>query len=164
MAWLKGDYERAWELWSARYAAVLENPLMRLCYGHVAVLTGRAVDGRRILEELALAVPDNPFGQLAVVYQHALAGERDQVLARLTPALIGLLESDPQYCWFLGQCHALVGEVDAGLRWIEAAIAHGFINYDLLARLDPFLASLRNDPRFSALLADVRQRSDAIAL
>ena len=109
-------------------------------------------------------MPDNPFGQLAVVYQHALAGERDQVLARLTPELIGLLESDPQYCWFLGQCHALVGEVDAGLRWIEAAIAHGFINYDLLARLDPFLASLRNDPRFSALLADVRQRSDAIAL
>ena len=76
MAWMRGDYERAWALWSARLAAVMENPLMRLCYGHVAVITGRAAEGHRILEELAQAVPDNPFGQLAVVYQRALAGDR----------------------------------------------------------------------------------------
>ena len=143
MAWLRGDYERAWALWSARLAAVMENPLMRLCYGHVAVITGRPSEGHRILEELALAVPDNPFGQLAVVYQRALAGDRQQVLARLTPELIGALEGDPQYCWFLGQCHALVGEIDGGLRWIEAAISRGFINHDLLAQKDPFLANLR---------------------
>lgn len=164
MAWLKGDYERAWALWSARLAAVMENPLMRLCYGHVAVITGRASVGDRILEELAQSVPDNPFGQLAVVYRRALAGDRQQVLALLTPELVGALEGDPQYCWFLGQCHALVGEIDGGLRWIEAAMARGFINHELLAQKDPFLAGLRSDPRFDALMLQARQRSEALAI
>ena len=164
MAWFRGDYERAWALWSARLASVMENPLMRLCYGHVAFITGRAPEGHRILEELAQAVPDNPFGQLAVVYQRALSGDRQQALALLTPELIGALEGDPQYCWFLGQCHALVGEIDGGLRWIEAAMSRGFINHDLLAQKDPFLANLRSDPRFDALMQQVRQRSDAIAI
>jgi len=35
-------------------------------------------------------------------------------------------------------------------------------NYDLLARLDPFLSNLRGDPRFEALMRDVRRRADAI--
>jgi hypothetical protein len=161
---MRGDYERAWALWSPRHAGIMENPLMRLCYGHVAVITGRAAEGHRILEELAQAVPDNPFGQLAGIYQRALAGDREQVLARLTPELVGTLEGDPQYCWFLGQCHALVGEIDSGLRWIDAAIARGFINHDLLAHKDPFLANLRADPRFGALMEQARQRSDALAI
>lgn len=164
MAWLRGDYERAWALWSARSAAIVENPLMRLCYAQVAVMTGRAEEGGRLLEELAQAVPDNPFGQLAVVYQRALAGDRAQVLALLTPELISVLEGDPQYCWFLGQCHALVGDIDAGLRWIEAAIAKGLINHELLARRDPFLAALRTDARFDGLMEQVRQRSQALAI
>jgi len=164
MAWLRGDYERTWALWSARHAAVQENPLMRLCYGHVAVMTGRTAEGHRILEELAQAVPDNPFGQLAVVYQRALAGDREQVRALLTPPLISALEGDPQYCWFLAHCHALVGDIDSGLRWLEAAIARGFINHDLLARLDPFLATLRGDARFAALMEQVRQRADALVI
>ena len=164
IAWMRGDYERAWALWSARQAAVLDNPLMRLCYGHTAVNTGRASEGHRILADLAQAVPDNPFGQLAVVYQRALAGDREQALAGLTPELIGALEGDPQYCWFLGQCHALIGDVDGGLRWIEAAIARGFINHDLLAQKDPFLARLRTDPRYDALMEHVRQQADALPL
>lgn len=163
VAWFRGDYERAWALWSARLPAILENPLMRLCYGHVAINTGRSSEGQRLFEELAQADPESPFGQLAVIYQRALAGDREQVLARLTPALIGALEGDPQYCWFLGQVHALVGEVDAGLRWVEAAVALGFINHDLLAEKDPFLARLRSDPRFAELIAKVRRRSDALA-
>jgi serine/threonine protein kinase len=164
MAWMRGDYERAWALWSARQAAVLENPLMRLCYAHVAVASGRVSEGERMLADLAAALPDNPFGQLAVVYQRALAGDREQALARLTPELIGALEGDPQYCWFLAQCYALAGDVDGGLRWIDAAIARGFINYELLAAKDPFLAVLRGDPRYTALMEQVQQRRDALPI
>jgi serine/threonine protein kinase len=164
MAWLRGDYQRAWQLWSARPAAILENPLMRLCYAQVAVMTGRADEGRRLFEALAQAVPDNPFGQLAIVYQRALEGDRAQVSALLTPELISALEGDLQYCWFLAQCHALVGDIDGGLRWIEIAITKGFINHELLARRDPFLAALRTDARFDVLLENVQRRSHALAI
>jgi eukaryotic-like serine/threonine-protein kinase len=162
MAWMQGDYARAWELWSERHAAILENPLMRLVYGHVAVITGRVEEGDRILGELARSSPDSPFGQLASVYRHAFDGDREQFAVALTPALVATLEGDLQYCWFLGQCHALVGDVDGGIRWIEAAAARGFINHDLLARLDPFLAHLRTDPRFETLMQKVASLSDAL--
>jgi non-specific serine/threonine protein kinase len=162
MAWMSGDYERARMLWAERHAAVMENPLMRLVYGQVLMLTGRVDDSHRVLDELAQALPDNPFGQLAAVYLHAFKGRREDVLAGLTPALVAALETDPQYCWFLAQCHALVGDVDGGIGWVQAAVARGFINHDLLARHDPFLANLRGDPRYAALMADVERRMRAI--
>lgn len=164
MAWLNGDYERAWAQWSERPAAVMENPLMRLVYGHLAVMTGRSPQGDRILDELVRALPDNPFGQLAAVYQSAFKGDRERVLAGLTPELIATLEGDAQYCWFVGQCHALVGDVDGGIRWVEAAVSRGFINLKLLARSDPFLANLRADPRFGMLMHVVKERADAIEM
>lgn len=162
MTWLAGDYERAWALWSERRAAVMENPLMRLVYGHLAVLTGRTDEGRRILADLARAEPGNPFGQLAVIYQAAFDGDAARALAGLTPELIAMLESDPQYCWFIAQCHALAGDVAGGIRWIETAVSRGFINHDVLARLDPFLANLHGDARYKSLMRDVKQKADAI--
>ncbi len=162
MKWLGGEYERAWALWSERPGAVMENPLMRLVYGHLAVMTGRADEGRRILEDLARAEPANPFGQLAVIYQAAFDGDAARALAGLTPELIATLESDPQYCWFLAQCCALAGDIDGGIRWVDVAVSRGFINHDVLARLDPFLANLRGDPRYESLMRDVKRKVDAI--
>jgi serine/threonine protein kinase len=147
IAWMSGDFEKARTLWAEHQSAVLENPIMRLIYGHVLVATGRDEVGDRVLKELARELPDNPFGQLGAVYRHAFRDDREQTLAGLTPSLVKALESDPQYCWFLAQCHALVHDVDAGIRWVEAAVARGFINHDLLATRDPFLANLRHDPR-----------------
>jgi non-specific serine/threonine protein kinase len=163
MRWLSGDYERAWALWSERPGAVMENPLMRLVYGHLAVVTGRTDEGRRILEDLARAEPANPFGQLAVIYQAAFDGDAARALSGLTPDLIATLESDPQYCWFIAQCHALAGDVDGGIRWTDVAVSRGFINHDVLARFDPFLANLRGDPRYESLMRDVKKKRDAIA-
>lgn len=164
MTWLNGDYERAWAQWSEHKSAVMDNPLMRLIYGHLAVMTGRTAEGARLLDALARELPDNPFGQLAAVYQAAFKGDRAHALAGLTPELIAALEGDPQYCWFVAQCHALVGDADGGIRWIETAVSRGFINYGVLARFDPFLANLRSDPRFDTLMHTVKQRGEAIAI
>ena len=44
------------------------------------------------------------------------------------------------------------------IHWIEVAIERGFINHPFLARWDPFLEGLRNEPRFVALMEVVRKR------
>ena len=162
MAWLSGDYERAATEFAQRYTAVLETPLTRFIYGQILVAAGRPVDGLRELDALARAMPDNPFGQLAAAFRPALAGDREKVATLLSPSLLATLEGDPQYCWFLAQCYALAGEVDAGIRWVETAVSRGFFNHALLSTRDPFLENLRGDPRYPAVVADAERRMRAL--
>lgn len=161
LASMRGDFERAVEIFAAQYAGILDNPALRLLYGQNLALAGRLEQAHAVLGDLARALPDNPFGQLAVLYGHALKDDRDAVVAGVTPELTEVLGSDAQYSWFLAQCHALVGEVDAGIRWVETAVARGLINYPLLGKIDPFLASLRPDQRFQALMARVKRQWEA---
>ena len=162
MAWMSGDYDRAAAGFSERYTAVLETPLMRFVYGQTLVAAGHLDDGLRELDSLARAMPDNPFGQLAAAFRHALAGERDEVARLLSPPLLAALEGDPQYCWFLAQCCALAGDVDGGIRWVETAVSRGLFNHPLLSARDPFLENLRGDPRYPAVMADAEQRMRAL--
>ena len=68
------------------------------------------------------------------------------------------LGGDAQYCWFLAECYALAGDAASAIRWLQRAVSLGFINYPLLAERDPFLASLRDEPAFGSLIADVHRR------
>jgi non-specific serine/threonine protein kinase len=163
-AWMRGDFEAARLEYEAHESALFENPIFRLVYGQILMATDRPAEAHAMLDDLRRALPDNSFARLAVVYRHAFNKERDAMATALTPDLVSALEGDPQYCWFLAQCHALVGDVDAGIRWTEAAVTRGFINYPMLARLDPFLASLRDDPRYEALMEDVEHRWQSLDL
>ena len=158
MAWMSGDFARAASMFSDRYADVSGIPVMRFVYAHALVAADRGDEGHRELEATAIAMPDNPFGQLSTVFHHALLGQRDDVGAGLTPSLVAGLEGDPQYCWFLAECHALVGDVDEGVKWLQTSVSRGFLNHAMMAQHDPFLANLRSDSRFVALMADVERR------
>ena len=158
IAVIDGDYARAVRLYTSQLAALYENPLMRLMYAQALHASGRTGDGHRELEQLAEAVPDNPFGQLAVVYLRALGGDREAALAALTPGLIASLESDLQYCWFLAQCYALAEDVESGLKWLRIAVERGFVHRPLLGERDPLLANLRRDPRYPELMLEAERR------
>jgi len=163
-AWMRGDYENARALYAADEAAILTNPILRLVYAQILVASSHRDEGDRMFAQLASDMPDNPFGQLAVVYRAALNGDADAVARGLTPALVAALENDPQYCWFMGQCRALVNDIDGASQCIEAAVARGFINHPMLARLDPFLENLRTHARYQALMDDVERQWHALEL
>ena len=47
------------------------------------------------------------------------------------------------------------------MRWLREAVDRGFINYPLLAKLDPHLEPLRGAPDYEALMRQVHQRWQA---
>jgi len=54
---------------------------------------------------------------------------------------------------------AQLGRIDEALDWLAHMIrARGFVPYRYFAELDPFIAPSRGDPRFVALLAEMKDR------
>lgn len=164
VAWMRGDADLALARMTAHPEAFRDHHGRRLIYGLLLAANGRLDEARQVLEQVTRSVPGTAWGQLALAYRHAFAGDREQVRATLTPAVTDVLGSDPQYCWLLARCHALVNDVDAGIAWVGAAVDRGFINHDLLARRDPFLVSLHADPRYQTLMAEVERRMHALQI
>ena len=79
--------------------------------------------------------------------------------ALVTPSLEATVTRDGQSAWNVAACYAKLG--DRALSWLEDAISRDLIPVQFLAIVDPFMASLRGDPRFEALMdqARARQRS-----
>ena len=57
---------------------------------------------------------------------------------------------------------ATVGDLDEALYWLSRAIDLGFINHRFFAEVDPFLADLRGDPRFEALMERAREKQRGV--
>jgi hypothetical protein len=55
--------------------------------------------------------------------------------------------------------HALLGEKKEAVAWLRRAADHGFPCHPCFSA-DPNLASLRGDPAFEGLMAELRQRRE----
>ena len=162
VAWMRGDVEAALARMTERPESFREHHGRRLIYGLLLFANERPAEACAVLDEVAASVPGTALGQLARAYRHAFGRDREGVRATLTSAVTDVLATDPQHCWMLAGCYALVDDVDAGIEWVQAAVNLGFINHELLAERDPFLESLRGDPRYQALMSDVAHRTQAI--
>jgi hypothetical protein len=58
--------------------------------------------------------------------------------------------------WNVAQGYALIEEKEVALDWLENVINKGWFNYPLFSQLDPFLANIRNEPRFKKLMERVK--------
>jgi len=65
-------------------------------------------------------------------------------------------------CRMMADGYALLGRKSEALRWVRTAIEHGFINYPNLSEGALFLESLRAEPEFQALMAELKPRWEAL--
>jgi serine/threonine protein kinase len=92
----------------------------------------------------------------------ALRGDRDAVRgALIDPATRTAFRNDKEAAWLGAAACASVGDADEALDWLSAVIDMGFINHRFFAEHDPFLATLRGDPRFDALMDLAREKQRA---
>ena len=76
-------------------------------------------------------------------------------------ALRELATLDKEFSWWLASACSFAGQTDEALQWLANAIDLGFVNHRFFATIDPFLAPLRDDARFDALMARAREKQRA---
>jgi hypothetical protein len=69
-----------------------------------------------------------------------------------------LARADESYPIFPATYLAHVGEYGQAMSWLEAALAWGFSNHRFWAEHNRFLAPLRGDPRFGALIDRAKEK------
>jgi thioredoxin-like negative regulator of GroEL len=155
---MDGSFASAVEPYRQMFEMDPGNPMARLFYIWVLMLNGRTEPIAALVTSVPAEVRDTVPARLALFLTHALAGNADGVAAALTPDIDAAATATELFPRILAQGYAVAGLPDRALYWLAIAIARGFINYPFLARHDPFLASLRADPRFLQLMDLARGR------
>jgi len=158
VAMFDGRYDEALR-WTQRSVDVDPgNPTTRMVHALALAANGRADDARGLLHMVASEKPTMAWARLACAMAFALAGDREQVLTSITADLRDAAAWDDVFSWWMADCYALVGAREPALDCVQRMIELGMFNYPFLAQHDPFLAPLRGEPRFAALLEQARKQ------
>src|SRR5256885_6128610 len=161
VAMFDGRYEESLR-WTQRSVDVDPgNPTTRMMHANALAANGRVDEARGLLHTVASEKPTMAWARLACAMAYALSGDRERVLTSITPDLREAAATDDIFSWWMADCYALVGERDAALDCVQRMIDLGMFNYPFLAQYEPFLAALRDEPRFAVLLEQARKQWDA---
>jgi tetratricopeptide (TPR) repeat protein len=113
-------------------------------------------EAEALLDPWSKEVPDNAMPMMNVFLLHALRGDLTLALQSVTERWKSQAWQDYWAPFTMAEGYALLGQTAEALRWLEHAIDKGWINYPLLAEVDPWLANIRTDPQFKKLIERVK--------
>jgi serine/threonine protein kinase/cytochrome c-type biogenesis protein CcmH/NrfG len=148
-------YREAWELDP-------ESPFTGVFYGWALVHAGRTEEAIEVLAPVAARPEAGPFQSWAASMIHGLRGDREAAAAAITPGFTAAGRTTTMFSRALADCWAVAGESEAALEWLEHSVRAGLLHARYIAEGDPFLASLRGDPRFEALVHRVQAEAEAL--
>jgi TolB-like protein/tRNA A-37 threonylcarbamoyl transferase component Bud32 len=135
-------------------------PIVKAWLGIFSAYAGREEEACSLLRQVAAAA--EAWCVAGAVWDAALRQDREAFRRALADSpLVDLARMDKELSWWLADSFARAGETGDALRWLESAIDLGFVNHRFWSEIDPFLAPLRSDPRFQALMARAREKQRA---
>jgi TolB-like protein len=153
-----GRFDASLEGFRKEYEMDPQSPYTRWAYGSVLVWAGRIDEGCEVLDQAVQDAPETTFGRVAAFLTCALRGKSDEAIRVMTPELREAAWGDIQLAWMVAAVYAILGKKDEAIDWLEQAVRRGFINYPFLAEQEPFLTSIRGEPRFQSLMKEVKRR------
>src|SRR5262245_18125921 len=156
VAMFDGNYPEALT-WTQRSVDVdSANPTPRMMHALMLAANGRREEGVAMVDAVAGDTSAMAWARLAPAMACALRGQRDALLRSMPPGLRAAAQWDEIFAWWAADCFALVTEAETAIDVMERAVEFGFINAPWLSKYEPFLASLRSEPRFGRLMEEVR--------
>ncbi len=164
VALLDGEFETALRRWQETLSTGEDAPIKNFFLAIFAAYAGRLDEACDLLSKFA----DVGFGAMS-----SFSSVLRALLLQDTEAAVRLLEGqagkdyarlDKEMSWWLAAGYSFVGEADEALHWLANAIDLGFVNHVFFSTLDPFLARLRDDQRFKALMERARQKQQEFGI
>ena len=135
-------------------------PIPKMSLGIYCGYAGRKEEACTLSRQVAATGETLAF--VGAVWDAALRQDREGFRRALAEGpLLDLARMDKEFSWWLTDSFALMGDTEEALRWLESAIELGFCNHRFWSEIDPFLAPLRSDPRFQALMDRAREKQRA---
>jgi len=137
--------------------ASLEVPVFRLWLAYSLSYANRRQEALALLEQAPETLKAEDFVLRSLpLLRAALQGDRLFMTEMITADLVTAASIDCMKACFLMSFYAIVGDKDQTLKWLEAAVGRGLINYPFFNNYDPFLADIRGEPRFQKLVERVK--------
>jgi non-specific serine/threonine protein kinase len=140
-----------------------DEPILLWWLAQALAYAGREDEAASCFDKV-MAADARPLSGLSRLWRLAAGGDRESFLKALESdtQLIDTARTDEWFPNFIAACLARLGDHASAIEWLERAVGWGFSNHRFLGELSPFLAPLRGDSRFQALLEDARRREKAL--
>jgi len=160
VALVSGDVEAAVAAACSMLDVAGAAPMAKMWAGMILAHAGREEEACGLLRQAAASGEAWSVG--GTVWDAALRQDREAFRRALADnPLLELARMDKEFSWWFADTFALMGDTEEALRWLESAIELGFCNHRFWSEIDPFLAPLRTEPRFPALMVRARERQRA---
>lgn len=155
LEYLDGRRDRAVDYYRKAFELGREIPVLSLFLAWTLAADGQKDEATRVIDLLTAKARETLFARFGEILNLALRGNRDGMLAALTPEVQDAARQVEYFSRLLADCCALVGAETEAIHWLENDIRLGFFNYPFLAR-SPFLSGLKHNPQFDKILEQER--------
>jgi eukaryotic-like serine/threonine-protein kinase len=137
-----------------------EHPLIKTFLAVALFNQGQVDWAQALIEEVLAQNPHFDGVQPLLAWCLSSRGEHEKARALVNDRVRDIAAADHDIAFWLASFYGMEGMVEEGLEWVRTAIRLGNENYPLFAQSRK-LDSLRGDPRFVALMDDLKQRWEA---
>ncbi|OVE78806.1 hypothetical protein BVY00_01925 [bacterium G20] len=85
-----------------------------------------------------------------------MQGKDEKALSVVTEDFKKTAKEDELYPIWMAESYALIHEYNEAIDWIEWGVDFGFIHYQWLSEINPFLENIRGEERFKKLMERVK--------
>ena len=164
VALLDGDFEAALRRWQDTASSTADRLVKTFFSGIFSAYAGLMDEARDLLGQV-VAAGAPAFSMVAAVLKALFRRDKEVAAGLLGDgALRDLASKDKEFSWWLAAGCSFAGMTDEALGWLSNSIELGFVNHHFFSTMDPFLAALRGNPRFEALMERAREKQRAFGV
>ena len=140
----------------AAYNLTPDNGMHQFWKSLILFYNNRADDAYDFICKFVEEPGNDTWTRLAIFLKYAIKKDKDKLILLLTPDFIKSIRIDLQNSYHIATFYSYLGEKEKSLEFLENAVNRGFINYPLIAKIDPFLENIRGEERFKKLMERVK--------